>query len=376
MNSATHAPGELRPIALVRRGYSPTGGAEKFLVRFAAKSQEHGRKLTLITDCEWPASARGDLSQTVLAGRTAWAFANSVEKWRQSWGDGIVFSFERLFSADCYRAGDGVYAAWMRRRSEYDPFLRVLVRKLARKHFHLLRLERRCFSPRHTASVIVNSNLVAAEIVQMFGYPGTQIHLVRNGLPSNFADNAPTKNEARRQLGLPERAFVAAFAGTGWRRKGLRFAIAAVRAAEISGAKLVVAGRGRPPSDAGENTLFLGPLADVRPLLAAADVFVLPTVYDPFSNACLEALAMGKPVITTTGNGCAEVLREGVNGSVVGKPDDVAGLSRALRYWANQGRSESAAAACREVLSECSLDRNVSRTLEILDSLPRSAAGR
>jgi UDP-glucose:(heptosyl)LPS alpha-1,3-glucosyltransferase len=363
---------EPRPIALVRRGFSPTGGAEKFLVRFAAEARGRGRQLLLVSDCPWPESAREGVPQIVLRGRSAWDFAQSVEHWRESWGNGIVFSFERLLSADCYRAGDGVYEAWMRRRSEYDPFLRVLLRKIERKHFHLLRLERRCFSPRHTRAVIVNSDLVAVEIQRLFGYPKERIHLVRNGLPPDFAHKAPAKGEARRQLGLPESGFVAAFAGTGWRRKGLRFAITALSEARIPGAKLVVAGRGRPPRAAGADTIFLGPVADVRPLLAAADVFILPTVYDPFSNACLEALAMGRPVITTSGNGCSEILREGVNGSVVPRPDDVAALSRALRYWANEDRLDAAADPCRAVLSECSLSQNVSRTLGILETVRRS----
>ena len=371
MSARVHGPGRQLPIALVRRGYSPTGGAENFLLRFAAEAQNLGRSLVLVTDRPWPETAREGVPQIVLPGRTVWDFARSVARWRESWGDGVVFSLERLLSADCYRAGDGVYAAWMRRRSEFDPFFRVLLRKLARKHFHLLHLERRCFSPRHTGAVIVNSRLVAAEIETLFGYPPEKIHLVRNGLPADFAENAPDKLGARRRLGLPDRGFVAAFAGTGWQRKGLRFAIAAMAGADIPGAKLAVAGRGRPPAGAGADTLFLGPMSDVRPLLSAADVFILPTVYDPFSNACLEALAMGRPVITTSSNGCAEVLREGVNGSVVQRPDDIAGLSRALRYWSEEARAESAAPKCRAVLSGCSLAQNVSRTLDILEAVHR-----
>lgn len=358
-----------RPIALVRRGFSPTGGAEKFLVRFAAEARARGRQIVLVGDCPWPDGARDGLDQTILPGRTAWEFACSVQRWRESWGDGIVFSFERLLSADCYRAGDGVYAAWMQRRGEYDPFLRVLMRKIARKHFHLLRLERHCFSPRDTRAVIVNSNLVADEIGRMFGYPKPRIHLVRNGLPADFAKNAPARSEARKQLGLPETGFVAAFAGTGWRRKGLRFAMAAMAQAHVPNAKLVVAGRGRRPPGGSADTIFLGPVGDVRPLLSAADVFILPTVYDPFSNACLEALATGTPVITTAANGCSEVLHEGVTGSVVARSDDVSALSRALRYWANGERAESAAEKCRAVPGECSLSRNVTRTLEILESV-------
>ena len=141
-----------RPIALVRRGFSPTGGAEKFLQRFAAEAQRRGRRVFLVTDEPWPEIARQGLEQIVLPGRSVWSFAKSVERWRKNW-DGLLFSFERLFSADCYRAGDGVYAAWMRRRSQYDPFIHVLLRKFSLKHFHLLELERRCFSAACTDAI-------------------------------------------------------------------------------------------------------------------------------------------------------------------------------------------------------------------------------
>lgn len=367
--SAGWSPDAARPIALVRRGFSPTGGAEKFLARFAAAAAKSGRHLVLVTDRPWPEEARAGMSQTVLRGKTPWGFAASVARWRKTWADGLVFSFERLLAADCYRAGDGVHVAWMKRRREYDPLTHVMLRRISRKHRHLVSLERNCFSEQHTGAVVVNSRLVGEEIARIYGYPSARIHLVRNGVPRDYAAGVPLKVEARRHLGLPERGFVAAFAGTGWKRKGLRYALAASARADIAGATLAVAGRGRRPGACGSGVLLLGPLRDVRPLLSAADVFILPTVYDPFSNACLEALAMGRPVITSAANGCSEILREGVTGSVVERPDDIAGLSRALQYWASEGRAASAESDCREAAESCSLAENVRRTLEILEGL-------
>ena len=147
--------------------------------------------------------------------------------------------------------------------------------------------------------------------------------------------------------------------------------MAALAEAGIPGAKLYVAGRGRRPRVHGDGVIFLGPLRDVRPLHSAADVFILPTVYDPFSNACLEALALGRPVITSAANGCSEVLQEGVTGSVVQRPDDIAGLAAALRYWAQDGRPAAAESDCRAAAAGCSLAENVRRTLEILEGIGR-----
>jgi len=356
-----------RPIALVRRGYSPTGGAEKFLGRFAGAARAAGYDVVLVNDRPWPADACGGVRQETLAARGPWAFARAVERWRATWQDGLVFSLERLCGADCYRAGDGVLASWLRRRAVYDPPWEKWWRAVWPKQRQMLQLERHCFSVRDTGAVIVNSNMVAREIADTFGYPADRVHLVRNGLPADFAEGAPTRADARRQLGLPEHGFIAAFAGTGWKRKGLRFACEALAAARVPDAVLAVAGRGPERLHRGAGVIFLGPQADVRPLLSAADVFILPTVYDPFSNATLEALAMGRPVITTEANGCAEILQEGVTGSVVREPHDVAALAAALSYWSEEGRADAAAEACRAAAARCSLTDNVQRTMEILE---------
>ena len=57
-------------------------------------------------------------------------------------------------------------------------------------------------------------------------------------------------------------------------------------------------------------------------------LFILPTRYDPFANACLEALACGVPVITSRRNGAAEVCP--YPWMSVEDPEDVAGFARAL----------------------------------------------
>jgi UDP-glucose:(heptosyl)LPS alpha-1,3-glucosyltransferase len=74
--------------------------------------------------------------------------------------------------------------------------------------------------------------------------------------------------------------------------------------------------------------MFLGGQADVRPFYGAADVFALPTLYDPFPNAALEALASGLPLVTTTTCGAAELVTA-ANGMVIAA-GDVAALAASL----------------------------------------------
>ena len=135
---------------------------------------------------------------------------------------------------------------------------------------------------------------------------------------------------------------------------------------------MLVAGRGdarayKPKRFFTEEPIrFLGEIADLRPIYAAADIFILPSIYDPFSNACLEALASGLPVITTCDNGFSEIIEEGVHGSIIDRPNDVAALREAIRFWSDESRRVSARSKNIKRASQFDISRNVAETLQIL----------
>jgi UDP-glucose:(heptosyl)LPS alpha-1,3-glucosyltransferase len=112
---------------------------------------------------------------------------------------------------------------------------------------------------------------------------------------------------------------------------------------------------------------FLGEVADLVPVYAAADIFILPTIYDPFSNACLEALASGLPVITTRSNGFSEIIEDRVHGSIVDNPANLIPLRDAVQFWSDLSRREAARLANIGCASQFDISKNVARTLEILE---------
>lgn len=77
---------------------------------------------------------------------------------------------------------------------------------------------------------------------------------------------------------------------------------------------------------------YLGPLDDVRPTFAAARVYVLPSYREGTPRTVLEAMAMGRPIVTTDAPGCRETVIDGVNGFLVPVRDDLA-LERALERF-------------------------------------------
>ena len=85
---------------------------------------------------------------------------------------------------------------------------------------------------------------------------------------------------------------------------------------------------------------YLGEQQDVRPFLARAEVYVLPSFYfEGVPRSILEALAMGKPIITTDWRGCRDTVEPGVNGYLV-PPRDAEALAAAMaRFLEDPGLS-------------------------------------
>jgi glycosyltransferase involved in cell wall biosynthesis len=104
-----------------------------------------------------------------------------------------------------------------------------------------------------------------------------------------------------------------------------------------------------PPEslDDGGTLEYLGQLDDVRPALAACHVYVYPSYAEGMPRSILEALATGRPVITTRTPGCAETVDEKVSGCLVA-PADVAELVVAMEsYLRNPGLLSAGSRAAR-----------------------------
>lgn len=349
-------------IGFVRRGHSRTGGAEAYMLRLARSLRELGHICPLITSGDWPADRwpSGEIHR--LPATSPDAFARAFRA--ASTGCDIHFSLERVPGCEVFRAGDGVHAAWLERRKAFEPLWKRLARTLNRKHSRIVALEREVFDPANTQAVIANSRMVRDEILARYSYPPDRVAVVYNGITP--APPAIDRAAARQRFGIDPSSFCPLFLGTGWERKGLATAL---RAAEMmDGTQLLVAGRGPADIYRSRNAVFAGPVHEVSALFAAADLLVLPTWYDPFSNACLEALAAGLPVITTTANGFSEIIQSGIHGEVV-EPGDALACAEAMEAWRRNNRHAEAREACLALAGEYSMERNTTETLAVLEGL-------
>ncbi len=354
-------------IGFVRRGYSASGGAESYLKRLAQGVCGAGHEAHLISTADWPPNEWSFGQVTHLPGKTPTQFADAVEQARAGLGLDVMMSLERIWQCDVFRAGDGVHRAWLQRRAHYNSALKKVRSIFNRKHRAILRLEESLLCHGGARHVITNSHLIKEEINWLYGFPLDEIDLIYNGVPvSEFADATKTRAASRAANGITDDEIIVLFAGSGWARKGLRFAIAAVEACGISKMRLLVAGKGNTSPYREGQAEFLGEVEELPSLYAAADIFLLPTIYDPFSNACLEALAAGLPVITTETNGFSEIIEDGKQGSIIPDAADFVSFRDALHFWADPNRRAQARPQIQERAAEFSIAKNVEATLQIL----------
>lgn len=355
-------------IGFVRRGFSSSGGAESYLKRLAAGVVEKGHQVRLYASADWPPDEWSFGPITRVEGKSATAFADAIEKLVPPNGSGcdVLMSLERIRRCDIFRAGDGVHRAWLDRRDAMGGPLQRLSRVLNRKHSAILALEKSLLAEGGAARVIANSIMVKDEIVSIYGFPAEKIDVVPNGVPvSAFRRSEAGRDVMRQTLGLKSDDIAVLFAGSGWERKGLHFAIDAI---EKSGKqlRLLVAGRGNQREFKSPRVRFLDVVQDMPALYGAADIFLLPTIYDPFSNACLEALAAGLPVVTTRANGFSEIIASGVHGTVLDDPRNIDAICEALLFWSDHARREQARLGIVERAGQFDIAVNVGETLAIL----------
>ncbi len=363
-------PAYRKTIGFLRRGYSPTGGAEAYLKRLGEGLHQQGYRVVLLGTEAWPHEEWPGGEVIALSAKSLRDFGLAALRLKQERQIDLLFSLERVPGCDFFRAGDGVHAAWLRRQAVVEPWWSSFLKQWMPKHREILQLERELFSSESKTKIIANSKMVAQEIMEKFSVSADRITIIPNGVPIPSEITHEQRALLRKQFGMEENELAVLFVGSGWKRKGLETALQAV---ERFGGKmrLWVAGKGNTKGYRSSAVKFLGAIKDLSQLYAAADLFILPTLYDPFSNASLEALAAGLPVITSSANGCAEILEPEIHGSVIADPQDVASFAAALEKWQERLQDHDDVAevrrACAARGAALSIERNVQATLNIIE---------
>jgi UDP-glucose:(heptosyl)LPS alpha-1,3-glucosyltransferase len=269
---------------------------------------------------------------------------------------------------DVYQPRDGAYveSALRKAASFSNRFVQSFKKAtflLNLRRAALIRAERQLADKPDGPIVAAISNYVAEQFRRHYDLNDNRIAVIPNGVKTGEPPDKNRVNRFREQilagLGLKEtdHPVLFLFAGHNFKRKGLDCLIRAMQPVSIQPAGrqafLVVAGADKSAGylrlagklNVRQRVLFLGKVSNIADAIAATDVAVLPTFYDPCSRFILEALAAGKPVITTRFNGAVDFFTDNRHGKVVDKPDNVAALADALMYFTNLANIQKASQA-------------------------------
>lgn len=342
-------------IALIRKNYSPYGGAENYLRLVAKGLKAKGHDVHIFSAGNWPKKSCyvhrvRTIKKPPFLSNMLFAL-NVRDALKRGYFD-CVFSFERIPFQDIYsmrmksvpelpnwvyRAGDGCHREWLDKRKRIEPLLKRLSFTVNPHHLTLLYLEKKCFLG--SRLIIANSVMVKKNITKHYSIPDEKIKVIYNGVDLQRFQPVEKrqKTELKNFFGIKEDKVIL-FVGTDFKRKGLPTLLKAVSILDIKNIKLIAVGEKYSAKYSltteklgiDKNVIFWGGEQEIEKLYSVADVFVLPTIYDPFSNATLEAMASGLPVITTSSNGASELIENGVHGFVMDNPLDTGAFAEKI----------------------------------------------
>jgi glycosyltransferase involved in cell wall biosynthesis len=238
---------------------------------------------------------------------------------------------------------------------------------------------------RSAAPVVAVSEAVRESYARAGRLDHARIAVVHNGIEcETFEREGERRDEVRRQLGLAPEAKAIIAVSALREGKGLEVVIEAARGVVAAAPETVFLIVGDGPlrgelaaraeaAGISPHVRWLGFRQDVPALLAASDVFVLPSLHDAFPTALLEAMAAGRAVVATAVGGIPEILDAPRTGRLV-PPGDPDALSRALQELLAQPDEPSAMGEAARARARARFSSRV--WVERLESVYARALGR
>jgi glycosyltransferase involved in cell wall biosynthesis len=233
---------------------------------------------------------------------------------------------------------------------------------------------------KRTNRVVVSAESVRDFYIRQVHADPAKVDVIYNAV--DFAQAQPTRSriDVRRDCGVPADGVVGGIIARLTEQKGHRFLFDAMASTpELADMHMLVIGGGdlqaalvRQVEDRGlsNRVHFLGPRRDLGDLLAAIDLFVMPSLWEGLPLSLVLAMGAGLPVVATRVAGIPEVVDDGRTGLLVA-PADVAALGSALASLVNDGakRERMGRDSRASVLPRFNVDGYVQSTVGLYDRL-------
>ena len=228
---------------------------------------------------------------------------------------------------------------------------------------------------------IVVSQSMKREFVRHYGDAAESIIVIPNGVDLKMftPDNAPLyRDRIRQKHGISRSDLVLMFAGCDWERKGVLHIIEALSLLLRPDVKLFIVGSGdekfygqlAEQKQARERIIFVPHSSILHQYYAASDIFVFPTIYEPFGLVIVEAMASGLPVITSRSAGAADFITDGVDGLLLSDPSDINDLATKIDLLlSNAELRKTMGERARKTAEKLSWERVAEKTLKVYNSV-------
>ena len=309
-----------------------------------------------------------------------WTFAINAPKIIKKTGIqfDIVHGFTQTLFQDIYRVGGGCHWDYM---MHTYPIMRTAFGRIAMclnpRHSCLLLLEKIIFKQKRYRQITCISEQCKREIMRHYKLPANDIEVIYNGVDTDaFTPRARLqyRDTVRAKYRITSDEVLLLFVGSGFKRKGLKYAIDALPLIDRDKkVKLLVVGRGRmrkylklaEEKGIADRVIFGGVCKHIQEIYAAGDIFVFPSEYDAFGTACLEAMASGLPVVVSKTSGVSEIIMQGKEGFVINHPINAKEMVIYIDALLDKEKRNEMGSAARRKSEMYSFESNVEKTLQV-----------
>lgn len=376
----------LKPaITLIKSELFKQGGLEKYTWQIARDFCTLGCQVTILTTgLKQPLFSHALLRIINLPIDHVFSFLNvmrfdkACRKYLAKHPTPIIFSFDRNRFQTHLRAGNGVHAAFLERRKIEEGFVKNLSFFLNPLHQTILSLEKKGFEHPDLKILFANSMMVKQEILKFYHVDPDKIQVVHNGVEWHTMKEAFDEWESQREKilhthHLDPQAFQFLFIGHNFFRKGLDKLLRALALVKNEHFQLSVIGKDKNMSHfeqlvqhlgLSKKVFFFGPQKQTNTFYQMADCLVIPSLYDPFANVTLEALAFGLFVISSKSNGGHEILTS-QNGAVIDSLEDLVSFSQTLKRTLNFRKTTNSACMIRDSVKHLDFSKQLRQITEL-----------
>jgi len=374
-------------IAFIQRKVAPHGGGEMFALRFLGELKKMGHKITIFAHfANFSFLDQVDFVRIPILKPFSFlkmlSFAWFCKRAAKRKNYELIFSNERTVYHDIYFAGEGCHSAWLQQRFRQVGAIKKFLIGINPLHWTILYLEKRCITNSRLLGIISFSQRVQEELIKKHKLPADKIKVVYHGVPAPVADEDEIeRNTMRQDLGIGKNELVILFIGSGFERKGLRFLIEGLAHFDYPAFRLCVVGKGKTGKyrkcaqrlGLQDKVHFYGQNPHVRLFYSIADIFVLPTIYEPFGLVVLEAMSYNIPVVVSQYAGAAELITHGEDGLILKNPFDPKEIGQCLNQLKDSGFRQTLAKAGNHLASQYTLQKNTRDTLKAVEEFKVSS---